>query len=144
MAKLPREVWDECQATAERKARALNCKDLAVLRLELALEKERYQHLNAYCPGGGGSESHGRGYQGPQPRQGTTPKNAGFMSNVHDLFWCDARDGQGCLLHAPDCDQRDCFVVQGKKQETNIGGKAKLPDHYRCTITCALCGKRKP
>ena len=47
------------------------------------------------------------------------------------------------LLHAPDCDRHDCFVVQGKKQETNTGGKAKLPDHYRCTITCALWGKRK-
>ena len=65
------------------------------------------------------------------------------MSNVQDLFWCDARDEQGCLLHAPDCDQRDCFVVQGKKQQTNTGGKAKQPDHYRCTITCAFRGKRK-
>ena len=34
-------------------------------------------------------------------------------------------------------------MVRGKKQETNTGGKAKLPDHYRCTITCAFCGKRK-
>ena len=34
-------------------------------------------------------------------------------------------------------------MVQGKKQESNAGGKAKLPDHYRCTITCAFCGKRK-
>ena len=34
-------------------------------------------------------------------------------------------------------------MVQKKKQETNTGGKAKLPDHYRCTITCAFCGKRK-
>ena len=58
------------------------------------------------------------------------------MSNVQELFWCDARDEQGYLLHAPDCDQ-------GKKQETNTSGKAKLLDHYRCTITCALCGKRK-
>ena len=65
------------------------------------------------------------------------------MSNVQDLFWCDARDEQGCLLHAPDCYQRDSFVVQGKKQETNTGGKAMLLDHYRCTITCAFCGKRK-
>ena len=40
-------------------------------------------------------------------------------------------------------DQRDCFVVQGKKQETNTGSKPKMPDHYRCTITCAFCGKRK-
>ena len=65
------------------------------------------------------------------------------MGNVQDLFWCDGRDEQGCLLHAPDCDQRNCFVVQGKKQDTNTGGKAKLPDHYRCTITCAFCGKKK-
>ena len=34
-------------------------------------------------------------------------------------------------------------MVQGKKQETNSGGKPKLPDHYRCKITCAFCGKRK-
>ena len=65
------------------------------------------------------------------------------MSNFQDLFWCDVRDEQGSLLHTPDCDQRDCFVVQEKKQETNTGGKAKLPDHYRWTITCAFCGKRK-
>ena len=48
-----------------------------------------------------------------------------------------------CLLHTPDCDQRNCFLVQGKKEETNTGGKANLPDHYRCTITCAFCSKRK-
>ena len=143
VAKLPRELWDECRATPERKARALNYEDLSVLRLELALEKESDQHLNAYRPRGGGSGSQGRGYQGHRPGQGTTPKSARFMSNVQDLFWCDAGDEQGCLPHAPDCDQRDCFVVQGKKQETNTGGKAKLPDHYRCTITCAFCGKMK-
>ena len=55
------------------------------------------------------------------------------MSNIQDLFWCDDRDEKGCVLHAPDCDQR----------ETNTGGKAKPPDHYRCTITCAFRGKRK-
>ena len=65
------------------------------------------------------------------------------MSNVQDLFLCDTRDEKGGLVHAPDCDQHECFVVQGKKQETNTGGKAKMPDHYKCTITCAFCCKRK-
>ena len=51
VAKLPRELWDECPATAERKARPLTYKDLSVLRLELALEREGDQHLNAYRPG---------------------------------------------------------------------------------------------
>ena len=39
VAKLPRELLDECRATAVRKAKALNYKDLSVLLLELALEK---------------------------------------------------------------------------------------------------------
>ena len=65
------------------------------------------------------------------------------MSNVQHLFWCDVRDEQGGLVHAPDCDQHDCFVIQRRKQETNTVGKAKMPDHYRCTITCAFCGKRR-
>ena len=65
------------------------------------------------------------------------------MGNVQELFWCDARDEHDHLQHAPDCDQCDCFVVQGKKQETNTGSKPKMPDHYRCTITRAFCGKRK-
>ena len=63
VAKLPRELWDECRSTAERKARGLNYQDLSELLWELALEKESDQHLNAYRPGGGGSGSHGRGYQ---------------------------------------------------------------------------------
>ena len=143
VAKLPRELWDECRSTAERKARPLHYEDLCVLLLELALEKESNQHLNNYRPGGAGSGSHGKGYQGSRPGQGTTPKHARIMKNVKELFWCDARDEQGHLRHAPDCEQRDCFVVQGKQQEKNTGAKAKLPDHYRCTITCAFSGKRK-
>ena len=143
VAKLPRELWDECRSTVERKARAHHYEDLCVLLLELALEKESNQHLNNYRPGGGGSGSHGKGYQRSRPGQGTTPKHARIMENDKELFWGDARDEQGHLQHTPDCEQRDCFVVQGKKQETNTGAKLKMPDHYRCTITCAFCGKRK-
>ena len=76
VAKLPRELWDECRWTAERKARSLRYEDLCVLLLELALEKESDQHLNNYRPGGGGSGGHGKGYQGSRPGQGTTPKHA--------------------------------------------------------------------
>ena len=48
------------------------------------------------------------------------------MEKVKELFWCDARDEQGHLQHAPDCEQRDCFVVQGKKQEGSL-----VPPHTR-------------
>ena len=107
LANIPRDVWDECRATAERRARNPTYQDLSVLLLELALEKESDQHLNAYRPRGGNSGNHGRGYQGPRRGQGTTPKIAGYMSNVQDLFWCDARDEQGALVHATDCDQHE-------------------------------------
>ena len=98
VAKLPRELWDECRSTRERKARALNYEDLSVLLLELALEKKSDQHLSAYRPGGGCSGNHGRGYHGHRPGQGTTSKNARIMNNVQDLFWCNARDEQGSHL----------------------------------------------
>ena len=104
VAKMSRDVWDDCRATAEGKARTLTYKDLSVLQLEPAWEKESDQHLNAYRPGGGNSGNHGRGYQGPRPGHGTNPKNARYMSSVQDLFYCDAQDEQGCLLHASDCD----------------------------------------
>ena len=97
VAELPRELWDECRSTAERKARSLRYEDLCVLLLELALEKESDQHLNNYRPGGGGSGGHGKGYQGSRPGRGTTPKDAHarIMENVKELFWCDATDEQG-------------------------------------------------
>ena len=57
-----------------------------VLLLELALEKESDQHLNNYRPGGGGSGSHGKGYEGSRPGQGTSPKHARIMENVKELF----------------------------------------------------------
>ena len=114
-----------------------------MLLLEPAPEKDSDQHLDAYRPEGGNSGNHGLGHQGPRRGQGTTPKNARYMVNVQDIFWCDARDEQGGLVHAVDCDPHECFVVQGNKQETNTSGRAKMPDHYRCTITCTFCGKRR-
>ena len=87
------------------------------------LEKESDQHLNPYRPEGANIGKHGRGYQGSRPGQGTTPKNARYMSRVQDLFQCDARDQQGEFVHAPDCDQHQCFVIEGKKQESKSGGK---------------------
>ena len=62
VAKIPRDVWNECQAKAERKARTLTYEDVSVLLLELGPEKESDQHLNAYRPGGGNSGYHGRGH----------------------------------------------------------------------------------
>ena len=74
VTKIPRGVWDECRATAERKSSTLTYEDLSVLLLELALEKESDQHLNAYGPGCGNSRNHGCGHQRPRPGQAITPR----------------------------------------------------------------------
>ena len=124
MAKFPRDVPHDYRATAERKAGTRTDDDLSGLLWELALEKESDQHSNAYRLEEGKSGNHGREYQGPRPGQGTATRNARYMSNVQDLLWCDVRNEKGGLVHVPDCDQHECFVVQGMKQETEtaVGG----------------------
>ena len=107
VAKLPRELWDECRSKAERKARALNYGDLSVLLLELALEKESDQHLKAYRPGGSDAGSHGKGYQGPRPGQGTTPKRA--------LSWAMSRSSSGVT---PEMSMATCSTPLTASSET--------------------------
>ena len=45
---------------------------------------------------GGGTPKKGRTKKGEKKR---------IVENVKELFWCDARDEQGHLQHAPDCEQ---------------------------------------
>ena len=71
VAKLPRELWIGCPSTAE--ARPLDYEDLSVLLLELALEKESDQYLNAYRPGGGGGAK-AVGIKDTDPDRGLPPK----------------------------------------------------------------------
>ena len=66
-AKLPRELWDECRLTAERKARSLRYEDLCVLLLEMALEKESDQHLVEVL------EAMAQGTKGPDLGRGIPP-----------------------------------------------------------------------
>ena len=70
VAKIPRDVWEECWATAEGKAKDLTYEDSSALLLELALEKESDQHPNAYRSGGAISGNHGCGYQAPRLDKG--------------------------------------------------------------------------
>ena len=124
VAKLPRELWDECRSTAERKARALHYEDLCVLLLELALEKESDQHLNNYRPGGGGSGSQGKGYQGSRPGQATTPKHARIMEDPDldrglppntPVSWKTSRSSSGVM---PEMSTATCSTPLTASSET--------------------------
>ena len=84
-----------------------------------------------------------KGTRDPDLDRGLPPSTRASRAMSRSSSGFDARDEHGHLQHTSNCDQRDCFVVQGKKQEPNTGSKPKMPDHYRCTMTCAFCGKRK-
>ena len=97
VAKLPRELWDECRSTAERKARALHYQDFCVLLLELALEKESDQHLNAYRLGGGGSGGHGKGTKDLDLDRGLPPNTP--------VSWKMSRSSSGVM---PEMSRATC------------------------------------
>ena len=139
--KLREAVWKECRATPESKARTLTYEDLSVLILELALEREADAHIDAYRPGGRHQRGGGRPGGPTHKHSHANTKNAKFMST---LFYCASSDTNEEPIDADDCtDGAQCLLQQKKKQELNTGTKTTMPDHFRCTVTCAFCGRRK-
>ena len=61
-----------------------------------------------------------------------------------NLFYCRPTDDNGAPCHVPDCDGRSaCLPQLQRKQKTKDGQELKHQDHFRCTITCRYCGKRR-
>ena len=68
-----------------------------------------------------------------KPETGTPP-----------LFYCKPVNDKGGPCHAPDCEHRNGCVLQLKRQQYTKDGKTVThQDHFRCTITCGYCGKRR-
>ena len=60
------------------------------------------------------------------------------------LFYCKPVNDKGGPCHAPDCDHRSSCMRQMKRQQHVKDGKTVThQDHFRCTITCGYCGKRR-
>ena len=60
------------------------------------------------------------------------------------LFYCKPVNDKGQPCHAPDCDHRSSCMLQMKRQQHAKDGKTVTrQDHFRCTITCRYCGKRR-
>ena len=63
---------------------------------------------------------------------------------IRNLFYCRPTDDKSGPCHAPDCDGRSACMLQLKRtQKTKDGQEVKHQDHFRCTITCGFCGKRR-
>ena len=60
------------------------------------------------------------------------------------LFYCKPVNDKGGPCHASDCDLRSGCMLQIKHQQHTKDGKPVThQDHFRCTITCGYCGKRR-
>ena len=60
------------------------------------------------------------------------------------LFHCKPVNDKGGPCHASDCDLRSgCMLQMKRQQHTKYGKPVTHQDHFRCTITCGYCGKRR-
>ena len=60
------------------------------------------------------------------------------------LFYCKPVNDKRRPCHARDCNHHSGCVLQLKRKQHTKGGKTVThQDHFRCTITCGYCGKRR-
>ena len=60
------------------------------------------------------------------------------------LFYCRPVNDKGGPCHASDCDLcSGCMLQMKRQQHTKDGKTVTHQDHFRCTITCGYCGKRR-
>ena len=134
--------------------------DLVDLLIELALERENDSHMEKFLTrylGRGANPTPHRG----ESRGSKTPTNAckgggkggGNLRTMKDvnpatrllpLFCCKPVNDKEKPCHA--CDYNHCSgcVLQLKRQQHTKDGKTvNHQEHFRCTITCGFCGKRR-
>ena len=160
MSKIPQRTWDDCRATSERKSRTNSYDELVDLLIELALETENDSHMKKFLKkhfGWGGTPGPDCG-EGKGPKNPTNTNQGGgkvrgnlrAMNEVKPyagtppLFYCKPVNDKGGPCHALDCNQRSSCMLQMKRQQHTKDGKSVThQDHFRCTITCGYCGKRR-
>ena len=128
--------------------------------IELALERENDSHMEKFLKkhlGRGGTSTpelgEGKGPKNPTNTNqggGTGRGNLRAMNEVKpetgtpQLFYCKPVNDKGGPCHAPDCDLRSGCMLQVKRQQHTKDGRTPThQDHFRCTITCGYCGKRR-
>ena len=160
MSKIPQRTWDDCRSTSERKSRTHSYDELVDLLIELALEGGNDSHMEKFLKkhlGRGGSPTPERG-EGKGHKNHTNTNQGGgkgrgnlrAMNEVQPdagtppLFYCRPVNDKRGPCHASDCDLRSgCMLRMKRQQHTKDGKTVTHQDHFRCTITCGYCGKRR-
>ena len=114
------------------------------------MDKYLHKHLRRDAPA-----ERPQGGRSPQPHSNPGKGKGGKLKHMKEtspakgkgapnLFYCQPTDDEGGPCHAPDCDGRSsCMLQLQRKQKTKDGQEVKHQDHFRCTITCGYCGKRR-
>ena len=160
MSKIPTCTWDNCCTILERKSRTHTYDDLVDVLIELAPERENDSHMEKLLKrhlGRGATPTpergEGKGLKNPTNANKGSGKGGGnlrAMSEVKPetsappLFYSKPVNDKGGPCHAPDCDHCSGCVLQLKRQQHTKDGKTVThQDHFRCTISCGYCGKRR-
>ena len=156
--KIPTRTWENCREMSERKSRTHSYGDPIDLLIKLAMERENDSHMDKYLrkhlrgetPAEKAHEGRlpqphcnpGKGYDRQLKHMTETPPSK--VKWPRNLFYCRPTDDKGGPCHAPDCDGRGACMLQLKRtQETKDGQEVKHQDHFRCTIMCGICGKKR-
>ena len=130
------------------------------LLIELALERENDSHMEKFLKkhlGRGGTPTpkrgEGKGAKNPTNTNQGGGKGRGNLRAMNEakpdagtppLFYCKPVNDKGRPCHASDCDLRSgCMLQMKRQQHTKDGKPVTHQDHFRCTITCGYCGKRR-
>ena len=114
------------------------------------MDRNLHKHLRREAPaetspGGRSPQPHsnpGKDRGGQLRHMTETPPSKG--KGAPNLFYCRPTDDKGGPCHAPDCDGRSACMLQLKRtQKTKDRQEVKHQDHFRCTIMCGYCGKRR-
>ena len=160
MSQIPQRTWDDCRSTYERKSRTHSYDELVDLLIELSLERENDSHMEKFLKkhlGRGGTPTpergEGKGSKNPTNTNQGGGKGRGNLRAMNEvkpdagtppLFYCKPVNDKGGPCHAFDCDHRSSCMLHMKRQQHNKDAKPVThQDHFRCTITCGYCGKRR-
>ena len=160
MSKFPTHACDDCCTTSERKSPTHTYDDLVDLLLERALERENDSHMEKVLKrqlGRGGAPlpegGEGKGPKNPSNTNKGGGKGGGNLRAMNEvkpetgtppLFYCKPINDKGGPCHALDCDHRTGCMLQLKRQQHTKDEKTVTDqDHFRCTIVCGYCCKRR-
>ena len=159
VGEIPHLTWEDCRSSSKTKQRTHTSDDPVDLLIQLALKRGNDSHMGNTSRGSWGKVPIPPltvvSWKGPKPRSTPTRvevKRAGNLramnevkpdTGVPPLFYCNPVNGEGGPCHVPDCDHRSGCMLQLKRQQhTKYGKTMNYQDHFRCTITFGLCGKR--